>query len=224
MQKPARPLGSLQCTLNTGVRRPTNRPLLRGYYQQEIPRDPVEQGNACWVHTGRAAPPCPALPAWKNKVLGPGTCTQAKADLGPAGRGRVLICGLITARLDYQGWRSCDQLPVREHLLGSTSGFWKLCSKQSLPGQSAAGLPSCPGTRRELPQPFPHHSPHPPDSPPTPFCSPGFNFVPETFTASKSTIRAPSPILSSERVGVLKNAFSPSPNSQLPSFWNPASE
>lgn len=153
------------------------------------------------------AQPSPALLEEQSTRArnGPGMCAQAKADRGPAGRGRARICGLITARLDYQGWRSCHRFPVREHI-----GVLEVVLK------AVSSWLVSPGPPRELPQPVPRHSPHPPDRPPTPFCSPGFNFVPETFTASKSTIRAPSPVLSSEHVGVLKKCLFPFPKLSTP--------
>lgn len=64
---------------------------------------------------------------------------------------------------------------------------------QSLLDLSAAGLAPCPGPHGEPPPALPtpdflgHRTAHPHLS----FCSSGFNFVPETFTASKFTIQAP---------------------------------
>lgn len=115
VQKPARPLRPLRRALSTGRRQPASRPLLRGSYQQEIPCDPVRQGNARWVHTGREAPPRPALPAWRNKALRPGMCAQAKANLGA---GSYLWP-------DYRrpGWITKAGGPAISYLLGSTSEF-----------------------------------------------------------------------------------------------------
>lgn len=67
-------------------------------------------------HTSRAAPPHPALPAWKDKALWSGMHTQTKAGQALAERRRMLICSLIKARrLTQAGGAVRSQVPVPEH-------------------------------------------------------------------------------------------------------------
>lgn len=139
----------------------TDHTFLRGYYQQEIPHDPVKQGK-CQPGSTLAGQPNrtqPYLPG-KNKVHQAGMCAQASASPRLAGRRRILICGLIKARPDY---RDLSALGLRALLSGTcyrkTSGLWGSCPNHSLfltcPGRPGILPRALQGAAPALPTPHP---------------------------------------------------------------------
>lgn len=73
----------------------------------------------------------------------------------PTGRRHILIWGLIKARL----MTKAGGVVIRWLLLEHVGVLEAMLKPQSPVGLSATGLASGPEPHRELPQPFPHHTP-----------------------------------------------------------------
>lgn len=116
---------------------------------------PFQAGKCHAGSTSAEQPhPTPPSPSLEEQSISVRNVHPGQGQPGPGGRRWMLIWGLIKARLDYKGWRCCNQVPVTR----ACQALEVMLKVRSLVDLSATGLAPCPGPPGSWPQPFPHHT------------------------------------------------------------------